>query len=607
MKLTIVPPLERAQALTPIILRSKIAALVKTNCGVFNGITYVAPNRLEEHCENVEYGRSYGTPCEIAAFCDMFLCEILLFRSGSSYQLLFPSRFKTCKVRGTLYFRRRFCTEQPSESIQAFHHVRSADGIIEQDFYSKLRILDSNTVVMVGPDCEMQNHLSYKCRPQPIDVQADDSAAISLPRPGSATATTVPLDAPDTNDLEQDEDSADHVPIDTSTANLALAARIARCQTALTLSSDKMKDFIREDNKLCQPTHKLANVQKQNVEACKAHLSITIVRCQKQLLHKYKLRMTAFDKVKVIVRIVSILYSSQYARKLHADMQLVASKAALQNHGVPGEGVGSNHAFWMFVHQMFNSSSLHNSPLPRDHVPAHCTIDGPSGAVVLPPPASYAAGLLHGLGLMPALIPDNYADDFFSIEKLQDIWADSIKMYHEFYLYWEKSGNHGSRPMYHFVVPGTTCLHTDISCDHCFSATKRWDSIAIWLFVTDHSEFLSTFNSEITGGTGGIASATLPPTAAASLTPASSRSTAKGPPSRSVASEATLQTLVTTLSKSMEENDLDKFTRITSSLAVLKAFNDPSDSDVIAGLELQRQELRVRLCATPVAAVSASL
>ena len=119
MNLTIVPPLGKGQALTPNILRSKIAALVKKNCGVFNGITYVARNRLEDHCEDIEYGRSYGTPCEIAAFCDMFLCEILLFRS-SRCQLLFPSKFETCKVRGTLYFRRRFFTEQPSASIQAF-------------------------------------------------------------------------------------------------------------------------------------------------------------------------------------------------------------------------------------------------------------------------------------------------------------------------------------------------------------------------------------------------------------------------------------------------------------------------------------------------------
>lgn len=517
LKLGPVPPIPSTKSLSPIYLRDLIAERIKSSKAIFNDYQYLYPcsdpdvckhsdDALDLYCEDIQLGRRFGSRLEIAAFCDLFACEITLHYSGSHFAYLFPSKFDTARYRATLYGR-------TIDSVEIFHHVTSEDRVDDVYFYSKGRVLDSTTAVMAGQLCTLQNHLSrYHQRAGPVldpfpPITSSDSSAddISLQNAPGGTAEAADL-----------EDGSVH---EVPSQNVALQARIDNCTSALQYSSDNMKKFIRTENKLCSVAHQLKRVQNCSVEECKGHLQLCIIRLQQQIQHKYKARMSALDKVMCNVRMLGILLGSSHARDLFADMQSVASKLPLQTN-FAGEGVGDKHRFWTYMCTLFNSD--YDTTFPHDHLPRRCTVAPTAGKApkVLEAPLQYQNGLLAGLNLLSAVKPPSFPDDYFTAEKLLDLWKEGTKLYREMLIDWEASGNHGSRPMYHFVHPGTKCEYYDVDCSHCFSKMKRWDSIAILIFVEKHPEFLSMFKSVIKGGAGGIISEA---PAEQSITPASSK------------------------------------------------------------------------------------
>ena len=283
-------------------------------------------------------------------------------------------------------------------------------------------------------------------------------------------------------------------------------ARIDACIAAMTSNTKTQKSLIREENKLALQAHKLKNTTSASKEDCVKWLQIHIMRLGKQLSTKFKNKLTAADRVLVNIRMMSIMHHVKHARVLYLQMDLLPSKEKLQSSGSSGEGVGKFSAFWSFISELFNNEADFTSPFPVDHIPQICTLlkhlGGPTKIFL--PPTRYAGGLFAGLGLLSASKPVGFIEGFFDGQKLADIWSDCLKVYRIFEGNFATSGSNGSNPRYHFVYPGTKMAWDDVDCARCFSAIKRWDSIAVHEFLELHPDFLSHFKCEIAGGVGGI-------------------------------------------------------------------------------------------------------
>ena len=163
LKISSIPPLPSILSLNPIVLRGLIADKIKASNANFNNYKHLPANVIDDpavfalYCEDIDFGRMGGSLLEIAAFCDIFACEIILHVAGSSIAILFPSKFYSCKYRATLYGRAVIVADK---RVEMYHHVTSEEGIAEAEFYSKLRNLDSTTAVMAGSSWESQSHLS---------------------------------------------------------------------------------------------------------------------------------------------------------------------------------------------------------------------------------------------------------------------------------------------------------------------------------------------------------------------------------------------------------------------------------------------------------------
>jgi hypothetical protein len=127
-------------------------------------------------------------------------------------------------------------------------------------------------------------------------------------------------------------------------------------------------------------------------------------------------------------------------------------------------------------------------------------------------------------------------------------------------------------------------LYTDSDCSQCFSAIKRWDSIALHTFCELHPDFLSRFNCVITGGAGGLNTT---PTSTGSVAVAFVSKASKASIKRAELADNTqrrfIDELVNAIKPVANPQVLlrDELLQVSSTLRELAASNDSEDDDMI--------------------------
>ena len=141
-------------------------------------------------------------------------------------------------------------------------------------------------------------------------------------------------------------------------------------------------------------------------------------------------------------------------------------------------------------------------------------------------------------------------------------------------------------------------LYTDADCSHCFSAIKRWDSIALHEFCELHPDFLSRFNCVITGGAGGLIAT---PTSTGSVTVSSVSKASKASMKRAeladIAQKKFIDELVNAI-KPVADPQVhltEELLKVSSTLRELLASNDSEDDDLIAHFKKRKAELRYEI------------
>ncbi len=143
-------------------------------------------------------------------------------------------------------------------------------------------------------------------------------------------------------------------------------------------------------------------------------------------------------------------------------------------------------------------------------------------------------------------------------------------------------------------------LYTDSDCSHCFSAIKRWDSIALHEFCHLHPEFLSRFNCVITGGAGGLNNAT--PTSNGSVTVPSVSKASKASMKRAELADISQKKFIDDLVNAIKTPVADpqvhlteELLKVSSTLRELLASKDSDDDDLIAHFKRRKADLRYEI------------
>jgi hypothetical protein len=118
-------------------------------------------------------------------------------------------------------------------------------------------------------------------------------------------------------------------------------------------------------------------------------------------------------------------------------------------------------------------------------------------------------GLLAGLGLITAKIPELFPPQFFDIERLDKVYTAGLAEYKEMTVRYHHSGNHGGKPWWHFVGPVCTTVQEDQHL-HLLVPSKRWDSLAFFMMHQQVQSLNGIFCRVIPGGKGGPAAAAVP-------------------------------------------------------------------------------------------------
>lgn len=142
-------------------------------------------------------------------------------------------------------------------------------------------------------------------------------------------------------------------------------------------------------------------------------------------------------------------------------------------------------------------------------------------------------------------------------------------------------------------------LYTDSDCSHCFSAIKRWDSIALHEFCELHSEFLSRFNCVITGGAGGLIITTPTSTGSVPVTSVSKASIAsmKRAELADISQKKFIHELVNAI-KPVADPQVhltEELLKVSSTLRELLASNDSEDDELITHFKKRKAELRYEI------------
>ncbi len=141
-------------------------------------------------------------------------------------------------------------------------------------------------------------------------------------------------------------------------------------------------------------------------------------------------------------------------------------------------------------------------------------------------------------------------------------------------------------------------LHSDPDCAHCFSAIKRWDSIAFHEFAELHPNFLNHFNCEVTGGVGGhegvkpLSSST--GTAASASVTKASKTSMKRAELAEESQKRFLQDLVSAITPVADPQSLltQELLQVSSTLRELQSSLDSEDDALIVHFQQRKSELR---------------
>ena len=225
-------------------------------------------------------------------------------------------------------------------------------------------------------------------------------------------------------------------------------------------------------------------------------------------------RVTQGVQRTVNIRILTLLAKDSVLMSLFKEsmggtsrLQLESGSSVESVHA--GEGMGANHAFWVALQTAFNDA-CNCGDFPFEYSPSeHRTDnhDAPSTVIFIPP--EIKNGLLKGLGLITAKIPDLFPPDFFDVVRLKSCYDAGVKEYQEMKRRWHASGQHGGKPMWHFVSP---VLTEDASQQHLYlkNDAKRWDSLAFHCLIENVQELFTAINKPIPGGVGGLAGSQTP-------------------------------------------------------------------------------------------------
>jgi hypothetical protein len=146
-------------------------------------------------------------------------------------------------------------------------------------------------------------------------------------------------------------------------------------------------------------------------------------------------------------------------------------------------------------------------------------------------------------------------------------------------------------------------MYSDPDCSHCFSAIKRWDSIAFHEFCELHPDFLSHFNCELTGGVGGVQkpSYSSSGTVAASSVSKTSKTSIRRQDLADESQKRFIQELVTAI-KPVSDPQVhltQELLQVSSTLRELVASNDSDDDDLINHYKKRKSELRYEVRHVP--------
>jgi hypothetical protein len=176
-----------------------------------------------------------------------------------------------------------------------------------------------------------------------------------------------------------------------------------------------------------------------------------------------------------------------------------------------GDGMGANHAFWVALQAAFNDA-CNCGDFPFEYNPSERldrTDNHESPATVIFTPPEIKNGLFKGLGLITAKVPELFPPDFFDVVRLKSCYDAGVKEYQEMKRRWHASGQHGGKPMWHFVSP---VLTEDASQQHLYlkNDSKRWDSLAFHCLMENVQELFTAINKPIPGGVGGMGGGSTP-------------------------------------------------------------------------------------------------
>jgi hypothetical protein len=129
-------------------------------------------------------------------------------------------------------------------------------------------------------------------------------------------------------------------------------------------------------------------------------------------------------------------------------------------------------------------------------------------SITVPVPSLIENGLLAGLGIINAPIPELFPPGFFDISCLNKIWLVGVANYQEMCNKYHHSGNHGGKPYWFFVAPTLTVKQEEQHL-HLKNPAKRWDSLAFYVMFQQVQELKRVFCKIIPNGKGGPASATM--------------------------------------------------------------------------------------------------
>ncbi len=223
-------------------------------------------------------------------------------------------------------------------------------------------------------------------------------------------------------------ENAPHVPLEL-TPVVPITMLEIRIRDAGKLKSSDLKTLVKfvmdQSPSIVPPEFRLTNVS--NKYSCPELLAWCAGQAQRMesaRLKRFKTSLCARDSVEACMRMLAIFCNDQYMQDLYLKSRTLPSQPAM-DAGV----FGDNHPFWSEMHTRFHSSD-HFLPFPFDYIPTKIKFTNSQGfESEHAPPQVVEKGFLKGMDLLHARKPPQYAEYFFTKQKLMELWKKSLADY----------------------------------------------------------------------------------------------------------------------------------------------------------------------------------